>query len=97
MIDTFFKVLKGQTLNASTLNGAYFDAIYCDGAFTSIAAKAIVQSATRAANISSAVDGAYSATDAACMVMATPVVEGQFTEVYCNTLGDAVRVHLVRV
>ena len=97
MIDNFYMILPGQKLNAVDLAGESrcFDAILCDGVVTTLSAKSVLQN-TNAGNITALIDGSYIATDAGSRIVNTPVIQGQFSEVYCASTSDPIRVHLVR-
>ena len=92
-IDDFFTILPGTKMTAQ--NAFCFDAIFCDGVFSKVAAKSILQNAN-AGNVTAVANGSYAATDAGARLVNVSVIQGLFSEVYCDTTSDPIRVHLVR-
>jgi hypothetical protein len=100
MIEEYYSIQPGASLSKTTLSAggskvSSFDYILCDGAIARLAAKGDTLTAG-VADISAASGGVYAASDAACLTINTPRIEGKFSEVYNHSAGNVIRVHVAQ-
>jgi|WetSurMetagenome_2_1015567.scaffolds.fasta_scaffold1799502_2 hypothetical protein len=100
MNDEFYTILPGALLNKASIDdgthkAACFDAILCDGSITKLSAKGDTLT-PNVADISALSTGIYAASDAACVTVSSPVIQGLFSEVYNHSTGDIIRVHVLK-
>jgi hypothetical protein len=108
--ENYFQVLPNETFNVLAKTGRSdlcIDAILCDGINNKIAAKAVTPIAIvdgeilaapiNEGHVTSNANGSYSANDSSTKTILTPVIQGQFEEVFVSSTSEAVRVHLAKV